>query len=157
MVGALLSVQTNEETARRLTEHMGVCMEVAETVPDSGVEPKKVQLLQRCVFSADGAMTTILLSSRCKNALPCDFRPGWYIFLISSRGGWTRDQPRKCAGKQLVIFLRIKTYDIPDVVLHYALPEPKDAEVGGRTFHVALANMPPLVYTVICNNCFTKK
>jgi hypothetical protein len=63
MVGAILSVQTNEETARQLTEHMGACMETAQTVevdaPDSQ-EAKDGPVPQRCVISSDGAMVSLV-------------------------------------------------------------------------------------------------
>ncbi len=63
MVGVILSVQTNEETARQLTEHMGACMEAAQTaeVDTPGPqESKEGPVPQRCVISSDGAMVSLV-------------------------------------------------------------------------------------------------
>jgi hypothetical protein len=63
MMEELLSVQTTEETVRRLTEQVGGWIEAAQTVeveadgePESEEEPP----LQRCVISADGAMISLV-------------------------------------------------------------------------------------------------
>ena len=63
MIEVLLSVQINEETTRRLTERMGACMEVAQTAEPDAPRPHEStdqQPLQRCVFSADGAMVSLV-------------------------------------------------------------------------------------------------
>lgn len=59
----LLSVQTHEETVRRLTEQIGSWMEASQTAeveadgePESEDEPP----LQRCVISPDGAMISLV-------------------------------------------------------------------------------------------------
>jgi hypothetical protein len=63
MVGVILSVQTNGETARQLTERMGAFM---ETVQAAGVdtsdsqEAKEGPVPQRCVISSDGAMVSLV-------------------------------------------------------------------------------------------------
>ncbi len=62
MVGAILSVQTNEETARQLTERMGACMEAAQTAEvdtPCPQESKEGPVPQRCVISSDGAMVSL--------------------------------------------------------------------------------------------------
>lgn len=62
MVGAILSVQTNEETARQLTERMGACMESAQTAEvDTPCprESKEGPVPQRRVISSDGAMVSL--------------------------------------------------------------------------------------------------
>src|ERR1700730_10198473 len=54
MIEEILSVQTNEETARRLTEHMGACMQAAQTAEADAPclqEAKEGQVPQRCVIS----------------------------------------------------------------------------------------------------------
>jgi hypothetical protein len=58
MMEELLAVQTHEETVRRLTEQAGSWMEAAETMADC--EPKEEQPLQRCAFSTDGAMISLV-------------------------------------------------------------------------------------------------
>ena len=60
MMEELLSVQINEETVRRLTERMGACMEAAEIAADGVPESKEEQPLQRCAFSTDGAMISLV-------------------------------------------------------------------------------------------------
>jgi len=63
MMEVILSVQTNEETARRLTEHMGACMEAAQTAEADAPcsqEAKEGQAPQRCVISSDGVMVPLV-------------------------------------------------------------------------------------------------
>ena len=63
MIEELLAVQTNEETVRQLTEHIGACMEAAQTAEaeaDSSHESNDQPPLHRCVFSADGAMISLV-------------------------------------------------------------------------------------------------
>ncbi len=53
MMEEIVSVQTNEETVRRLTERIGSWMEAAQTAEvDAGgeLEPEDEPPLQRCVF-----------------------------------------------------------------------------------------------------------
>ena len=59
----MFSVQTHEETVRRLTEQAGNCMEAVQTAeieaegsPKSEEEPP----LDRCVISPDGAMISLV-------------------------------------------------------------------------------------------------
>jgi len=63
MLGAILSVQTNEETARQRTEDMGACMQAAQTadveVPCS-YEANKERAPHQCVISSDGAMVSLV-------------------------------------------------------------------------------------------------
>jgi hypothetical protein len=59
----LLSVQTHEETVHRLTEQVGSWMEAAQTAEveaDCLHESEGQPPLQRCVFSADGAMISLV-------------------------------------------------------------------------------------------------
>jgi hypothetical protein len=58
MMKEMVSVHTHEETVRRFTEQVGSWMEVAETAADC--EPKEEQPLQRCTFSTDGAMISLV-------------------------------------------------------------------------------------------------
>ncbi len=63
MMDALLSVQTHEETVRRLTEQVGSWMEAAQTAEveaDGKSESEDEEPLQRCVFSSDGAMVSLV-------------------------------------------------------------------------------------------------
>ncbi len=63
MLGAILSVQTNEETARQRTEYMGACMQAAQTADVEGTcshEANKEQAPMRCVISSDGAMVSLV-------------------------------------------------------------------------------------------------
>jgi len=63
MMQELVSVQTNQETVRRLTEQAGSWMEaaqIAEVEAGGEPEPEDGQSLQRCVFSADGAMISLV-------------------------------------------------------------------------------------------------
>ncbi|HEY6411332.1 MAG TPA: hypothetical protein VIY29_28055, partial [Ktedonobacteraceae bacterium] len=63
MLGDLLGVQTTAETARRLTERMGACMEAAQTAEADAPAPhesKDQQPLQHRVLSADGAMVSLV-------------------------------------------------------------------------------------------------
>jgi hypothetical protein len=63
MIEELLSVQTDEETVRRLTERMGACMEVAQTAEDDTPLPeesKEQPSPSRRVLSADGAMVSLV-------------------------------------------------------------------------------------------------
>ena len=63
MMEELLSVQTQEETVRRLTEQVGGWIEAAQTAgveADGESEPEDKEPLQRCVISADGAMVSLL-------------------------------------------------------------------------------------------------
>ncbi len=63
MIEELLGVQTNEETVRQLTERMGACMEaaqVAESDAPSSQESNDQPAPHRCVFSADGAMVSLV-------------------------------------------------------------------------------------------------
>jgi hypothetical protein len=63
MMEELLSVQTNEETVRRLTEQVGSWMEAGQTVEvEANGEPESedAEPLQRCVISADGAMISLV-------------------------------------------------------------------------------------------------
>ena len=57
MMEELLSVQTHQDTVRRLTEQVGSWMEAAQTAE---VEANGEQPLQRCVISADGAMISLV-------------------------------------------------------------------------------------------------
>src|SRR6266516_3471750 len=57
MMEEIVSVQTNQETVRRLTEQVGSWMEAAQTVQ---IEANDEQPLQRCVISADGAMISLV-------------------------------------------------------------------------------------------------
>jgi len=62
MLGAILGVQTNEETARQRTEYMGACMQAAQTVEVNvpcSHEAKEGQMPHRCVISSDGAMVSL--------------------------------------------------------------------------------------------------
>ena len=63
MMEELVSVQIHEETVRRLTERAGSWMEAAQTAEvQADTEPKSEEELplQRCVFSADGAMISLV-------------------------------------------------------------------------------------------------
>lgn len=63
MMEELLSVQTTEETVRRLTEQAGGWMEAwqtAEVEADGGTEEDLERPLERCVFSPDGAMISLV-------------------------------------------------------------------------------------------------
>ena len=63
MMEELLSVRTNEETVRRLTEQAGSWMEAWQTAEvEAEGEPSEdlERPLQRCVFSADGAMISLV-------------------------------------------------------------------------------------------------
>jgi hypothetical protein len=63
MMEEMVSVQTHEETVRRLTEQAGSWMEatqIAEVETDGEPEPEDEQRLQRCAFSADGAMISLV-------------------------------------------------------------------------------------------------
>jgi hypothetical protein len=63
MMEEMVSVQTNQETVRRLTEQVGSWMEAAQTAEiDAESEPELEEKLhlQRCVFSADGAMISLV-------------------------------------------------------------------------------------------------
>ena len=63
MIEELLCVQTDEETARRLTERMAACMAVAQTAQDDAPcsqESKDQSPPQRRVLSADGAMVSLV-------------------------------------------------------------------------------------------------
>jgi len=63
MMEEIVSVQTNEETVRRLTEQVGSWMEAAQAVEvEANVEPEseEEEPLQRCVISADGAMISLI-------------------------------------------------------------------------------------------------
>src|SRR5947207_12813972 len=51
MIGVILSVQTNEETARQLTEHIGACMKAAQAEENDALhsqESTEEQVPQRC-------------------------------------------------------------------------------------------------------------
>ena len=76
MIEEILSVHTNEETVRQLTERIGACMEAVQTAEagaDSPHESNDQPPLQRCVFSADGAMIslvhTLLAQRRARSPL----------------------------------------------------------------------------------------
>jgi hypothetical protein len=59
MLESLLSVQVNQETARRLTERMGGYMEAAQEATDEADdEPESIDQspLQQCVLRADGTI-----------------------------------------------------------------------------------------------------
>ena len=63
MMEELLSVQTTEETVRRLTEQAGSWMEAwqtAEVEVEDLSESERERPLQRCVFSSDGAMVSLV-------------------------------------------------------------------------------------------------
>jgi hypothetical protein len=63
MMEELLSVQTNEETVRRHTEQVGSWMEAwqtAEVEADAEPQPESERPPQRCVFSSDGAMVSLV-------------------------------------------------------------------------------------------------
>lgn len=60
MMEELLGVATTKETVRRLTEQAGGWMEVAETATACEPESKEEQPLQRCAFSTDGAMISLV-------------------------------------------------------------------------------------------------
>ncbi len=63
MMEEIVSVQTNEETARRLTEQVGSWMEAAqtaETEADNEPESEDEQPPERCVISPDGAMISLV-------------------------------------------------------------------------------------------------
>jgi len=63
MIEEILAVQTNEETVRQLTERIGACMEAVQTAEagaDGSHESHDQPPLQRCVFSADGAMISLV-------------------------------------------------------------------------------------------------
>lgn len=63
MMEEMVSVQANQETVRRLTEQIGSWMEaaqIAEIDADSEPELEEKLPLPRCVFSADGAMISLV-------------------------------------------------------------------------------------------------
>src|SRR6266700_8154807 len=63
MMEEMVSGQTHEETVRRLTEQAGSWMEAAQlaAVEAGGApEPENAQPLERCAFSADGAMISLV-------------------------------------------------------------------------------------------------
>ncbi len=63
MMEELVSVQMHEETVRRLTEQAGSWMEAVQTAEaqaDDEPESQEELPLQRCVFSADGAMISLV-------------------------------------------------------------------------------------------------
>jgi endogenous inhibitor of DNA gyrase (YacG/DUF329 family) len=63
MMGEIVSVHTNEETVRRLTEQVGIWMEAAQTAEveaDEELEPEHEQPPERCVISPDGAMISLV-------------------------------------------------------------------------------------------------
>jgi hypothetical protein len=63
MMEEIVSVQTTEETVRRLTEQVGSWMEAAQTAEiEAHGEPEleEEEALQRCVISPDGAMISLI-------------------------------------------------------------------------------------------------
>jgi hypothetical protein len=63
MIEEIVSVHTNEETARRLTEQVGSWMETAQTAEveaDEELEREDEQPPERCVISPDGAMISLV-------------------------------------------------------------------------------------------------
>ncbi len=63
MIEEIPSVQTNEETVRQLSERMGAYMEAARAEQDdaaSSQESTEQPAPQRCAFSADGAMISLV-------------------------------------------------------------------------------------------------
>ena len=63
MMQEMVSVQTHEETVRRLTEQAGSWMEAAqraEVEADREPASKDEERLERCAFSADGAMISLV-------------------------------------------------------------------------------------------------
>ncbi len=63
MMEELLSVQTNEETVRRHTEEVGSWMEARPTAEVEAEDEPSEDLerpLERCVFSPDGAMISLV-------------------------------------------------------------------------------------------------
>ncbi len=62
MLEAILSVQTNEETARQRTEYMGARMQAVQTaeVTPCSQEGQEGQAPHRCVISSDGAMVSLV-------------------------------------------------------------------------------------------------
>jgi hypothetical protein len=63
MIEEILSVQTNEETVRQLSERLGAYMEAAQAEQDdaaSSQESTEQPAPQRCAFSADGAMIALV-------------------------------------------------------------------------------------------------
>lgn len=63
MMEEMVSVQADEETVHRLTEQAGSWMEtaqIAEVGAGGEPEPENAQPLERCVFSADGAMISLV-------------------------------------------------------------------------------------------------
>jgi hypothetical protein len=63
MMEEIVSVHTNEETIRRLTEQVGSWIEAAQTAEvetDEELEPEDEQSPERCVISPDGAMISLV-------------------------------------------------------------------------------------------------
>ncbi len=62
MLEAILSVRTNEETARQRTEYMGARMQAVQTaeVTPCSQEGQEEQAPHRCVISSDGAMVSLV-------------------------------------------------------------------------------------------------
>lgn len=63
LLGTLLGVQISAETARRLTERMGACMEAAQTAEAEALVPHESTdqpAPERCVLSVDGAMVSLI-------------------------------------------------------------------------------------------------
>src|SRR4030095_7223939 len=63
MMQEIVSVQTNEETVRRLTEQVGSWMETSQTAAieePSEPESKDGEPPERCVFSPDGEMISLI-------------------------------------------------------------------------------------------------
>jgi hypothetical protein len=63
MMEEIVSVHTNEETARRLTEQVGSWMEAAQTAEveaEEDLEREDEQPPERCVISPDGAMISLV-------------------------------------------------------------------------------------------------
>src|SRR5436305_5313986 len=63
MMEEIVSVHTNEETVRRLTEQVGSWMEIAQTAEveaNEELEREDKQPPERCVISPDGAMISLV-------------------------------------------------------------------------------------------------
>src|SRR5260370_5221055 len=63
MIEELLAVRTNEETVRQLTERIGACLEAVQTAEaeaDGSHESHDQPPRQRCVFSADAAILSLV-------------------------------------------------------------------------------------------------
>ncbi len=99
MMEEIVSVQTNEEMVRRLTEQVGSWMEAAQTAEvEAGGEPESedAEPLQRCVISADGAMISLIHTLLAQKRAP--------LPLVSHKRSSTPTENERSMWAALVFF-----------------------------------------------------